>query len=322
MAGEQLPAIPWSAAGWRRLFWSATACLLASLCAARAEAQAPGVRRGAGRAVSNAGVEAQPDAARPEVREDGPRPLPAVPQVPAVLPGGFQPEQLVSPGGLSSTLNMLIVMTVLSLAPSILMMTTSFVRFLIVFGLLRQAMGTQQLPPNQVLIALSLFMTFTVMGPVWQQSYEQGIRPYTHPAANQPQPTLEQTFQATVRPLRRHMSEQIEKTGNSESVWVFLDFQKPAGEPAVHPETYDDVPLTALLPAYLLSEMKTAFIIGFQLYLPFLVIDMVVSSILMSMGMMMLPPTLISFPFKLLLFVLIDGWYLVVGMMLESVRLT
>lgn len=246
---------------------------------------------------------------------------PAAPGVAAGLPGGFNPEQLVSPSGLSSTLNMLVLMTVLSLAPSILMMTTCFVRFLVVFGLARQAIGTQQLPPNQVLIALSLFMTFTVMGPVWQQSYQQGIEPYTHPKPGQAPVSLEQTFQNTVQPLRRFMSDQIEKTGNSETVWMFLDFQKTTAGEALHPETYDDVPLTALVPAYLLSELKTAFIIGFQLYLPFLVIDMVVSSILMSMGMMMLPPTLISMPFKLLLFVLIDGWQLMVGMMLDSVRM-
>lgn len=240
-------------------------------------------------------------------------------------PGGFQPEQLVSPGGLSSTLNLLIMMTVISLAPSILMMTTCFIRFIVVLGLLRQALGTQQLPPNQVIIALCLFLTFMVMAPVWQQSYEQGIQPYTNPQPGQAVPSLTQTFTDTVQPIRRYMSDQIEKTGNSETMWMLVEYQEPAPDsPAAKyyraPQTYDEVPLTALLPAFMLSELKTAFVIGFQLYLPFLVIDMVVAAVLMSMGMMMLPPTLISFPFKLLLFVLIDGWYLTVGMMLSSVR--
>lgn len=312
----------------RRGAWLATLGAIALLCQLlQSPVGAQDVRerreRG-GRTTTNAGPPEVADPVAVNPADRAPAEKLAPPQLaPGMLPGGFQPDQLVSPGGLSSTLNMLVLMTVLSLAPSILMMTTCFVRFLIVFGLLRQALGTQQLPPNQVLIALSLFMTFAVMSPVWQQSYEQGIVPYTHPSAGQANVSLKQTFTNTVKPLRRFMSDQIEKTGNSETVWLFLDFQKTADQAtAPHPETYDDVPLTALLPAYLLSELKTSFIIGFQLYLPFLVIDMVVSSILMSMGMMMLPPTLISLPFKLLLFVLIDGWHLTVGMMMESVRIT
>jgi flagellar biosynthesis protein FliP len=226
---------------------------------------------------------------------------------------------------LSSTLNVMLLLTVLSLAPSILMMTTCFIRFVIVFGLLRQALGTQQLPPNQILVGLSLFLTCMVMAPVWRASYAEGIAPYTQPAPGQSPPSLQVTFNRTVGPLRRFMSEQIETTGNSDTVWLFLDYTKPAeGSPEAEaytpPATYDDVPLTILLPSYMLSELKTAFLIGFQLFLPFLVIDMVVASLLMTMGMMMLPPTLVSFPFKLLLFVLIDGWYLTVGMLLESIR--
>lgn len=280
--------------------------------------------------------------------DDDPRPLPPVPRIAPVARGGdpvpveaplpapgagpaggwpdaVQPEKLVSPGGLSSTLNLMLVLTVLSLAPSILMMTTCFVRFVIVLGLLRQALGTQQLPPNQVLIGLSLFLTCMVMAPVWRESYTEGIAPYTQAAEGDARPSLETTFNRTVGPVRRFMSEQIETAGNSDTVWMFLDYQKPAeGTPEaaayIPPETYDDVPLTVLLPAYMLSELKSSFIIGFQLFLPFLVIDMVIASLLMTMGMMMLPPTLISFPFKLLLFVLIDGWYLTVGMLLESVR--
>ncbi len=233
-------------------------------------------------------------------------------------------EQMTSPQGLNSTLKVFLLLTILSLAPSILIMTTSFIRFVIVFGLLRQALGTQQLPPNQVLTSLSLFLTIMVMAPIWEKAYEEGIVPYTNQTQQTPV-SLEAAFQKTVKPLRKFMSDQIELTGNSDTVWMFLDYQQPSsGSPGAAeykpPSDYDEVPLTVLLPAYMLSEVKTAFLIGFQLYLPFIVIDMVISSILISMGMMMLPPVLISLPFKILLFVLIDGWLLTVGMLLESVR--
>jgi flagellar biosynthetic protein FliP len=245
---------------------------------------------------------------------------------PSAFPAGFQPEQLVSPGGLSSTLNLMIVLTVLSLAPSILIMTTCFIRFIIVTSLLRQALGTQQLPPNQVLVALCLFMTFMVMSPVWQRSYAEGIKPYSDPAADQPQPTLTETFTNTAAPIRAFMYDQIIKADNSDTIWMFLDYQFRGGESdqdqdRVLPTTDAEIPLPTLISSYILSELKVAFIIGFQIFLPFMVIDMVISTVLMSMGMMMLPPTLVSFPFKLLLFVLIDGWALTVGMLLGSVKL-
>jgi flagellar biosynthesis protein FliP len=241
------------------------------------------------------------------------------------LPAALQPEQLVSPGGLSSTINLLVLMTVLSLAPSILIMTTCFIRFVIVLGLLRQALGTQQLPPNQVIIALCMFLTFMVMAPVWRQSYEEGIRPYTQPAEGEDPPTLAETFERSVGPIREFMGRQIEEADNSETVWTLLEYQRPSTAKDADgrddlPERYQDVPLDTLVSAYMLSELKVAFVIGFQIYLPFLVIDMVVATVLMGMGMMMLPPTLVSFPFKLLLFVLIDGWALTVGMLLDSVR--
>ncbi|WP_339732192.1 flagellar type III secretion system pore protein FliP [uncultured Gimesia sp.] len=240
------------------------------------------------------------------------------------VPEMLNVEQMTSPQGLNSTLKLFLLLTILSLAPSILIMTTSFIRFVIVFGLLRQALGTQQLPPNQVLTSLSLFLTIMVMSPIWQKGYEEGIVPYTHQTEQAPV-TLEAAFQKTVAPIRKFMSDQIELTGNSDTVWMFLDYQQPLpGSPGAAdyqaPNDYDEVPLTVLLPAYMLSEVKTAFLIGFQLYLPFIVIDMVISSILISMGMMMLPPVLISLPFKILLFVLIDGWLLTVGMLLESIR--
>jgi flagellar biosynthetic protein FliP len=261
-----------------------------------------------------------PEAVRLAADELGPDPV-AAPQ----LPFNLNAESLVSPRGFSSTMNMFLLLTVLSLAPSILIMTTCFIRFIIVFSLLRQALGTQQMPPNQVLISLSLFLTFMVMAPVWKEAYEEGVRPYTEAAPGKQTPSLQQTFDNTVAPIRGFMGEQIEMTGNDELVWMFIDYQRPpegSAQSASYkdPETFDEVPLSALLPAYMLSELKTSFIIGFQIYLPFLIIDMVISSILISMGMMMLPPVLISLPFKLLLFVLVDGWGLTVGMLLRSIN--
>jgi flagellar biosynthetic protein FliP len=213
----------------------------------------------------------------------------------------------------------MLVLTVISLAPAILIMTTCFIRFVIVFSLLRQALGTQQLPPNQVLMSLSLFLTFLVMSPVWKEAYEQGIRPYSNPKAGEAPIGLEDAFHRTARPLRRFMIEQIQRTDNLEALVTFCEFQHP-NEKAALPEDLEEVDTVVLLPAFMLSELKTAFVIGFQIYLPFLVIDMVIATVLISMGMMMLPPVLISLPFKLLLFVLIDGWALTVGMLLESVR--
>ena len=247
-----------------------------------------------------------------------------LPQLPAGLPN-VNVDQFVSPQGLSSSLQVWIGVTVLSLAPAILMMSTCFVRFIVVLSLLRQALGTPNLPPNQVLMGLSLILTFLVMAPVWNESYQQGIRPYTEAPPGAQRPPLSVVFENSVRPVRRFMSQQIDRAHNPDAVWMFVEFQRPpAGsidaENWQAPETYDEVPLTALLPAYLLSELKTAFLIGFQIYLPFLIIDLVVAAVLMSMGMSMLSPTQVSLPFKLLLFVLIDGWTLTVGMLIESVR--
>ncbi|MEK6261495.1 MAG: flagellar type III secretion system pore protein FliP, partial [Planctomycetota bacterium] len=271
---------------------------------------------------------------RPDARQPQPRPRgaavqtaafeqPVAPPEPAL--NGLNPNLIASPAGIGTSLKVLALMTVLGLVPSILMMTTCFVRFSVVLGLLRQAIGTQHAPPNQVLTALSLFLTFLVMAPVWQRCYDEGIRPYTQPAPGE-QPLDDATaFQRTAAPLRQFMSQQIDRAGNADAVWMLLDFQRPAeNSPAAsrwhEPQSYDDVPLTVLAPAYLLSELKVAFLIGFQIFLPFLVIDLVVASILTSLGLTMLPPSLISLPFKLLLFVLIDGWFLTVGMLRESVR--
>ncbi len=244
-----------------------------------------------------------------ELAAQPPSNSPARIELPTSLAGG--PEAWTSPGGLTATLQVMLLLTVISLAPAILLMTTCFVRIIVVLGLLKQALGTQQLPPSQVLTSIALFVTLWVMAPVWKESYDQGVRPYTNREI-----TLEQAWERGAAPIRRFMSEQIERAGNGDDVWMFLEYLPQSNTP----QTYDDVPIVALLPAFMLSELKTAFLIGFQIYLPFVVLDMVVSSVLIAMGMMMLPPVLVSLPFKLLLFVLVDGWHLVIGMLIESVR--
>lgn len=241
-----------------------------------------------------------------------------------LLPGGIGgPEQWTSPEGLSSTLQVMILLTVISLAPALLLMTTSFIRILVVLGLLRQALGTQQLPPSQVITSIALFMTVLLMTPVWSEVYEEAIKPYT-----EKQIGLEQAWEEGTLPVRKFMAQQIIRTENHDDVYLFLkympdEYESQTGELPDYafydPEEGEKlVPLQALLPAYMLSELKTAFLIGFQVYLPFVILDIVVASVTISMGMLMLPPVLISLPFKLLLFVLVDGWRLVVEMLLES----
>lgn len=228
------------------------------------------------------------------------------------VPGGLLtsgPQEWTSPEGLSSTLQVMLLLTLISLAPAALLMTTCFVRIVVVLGLLRQAIGTQQLPPSQVITTLALFMSLVLMTPVWSQVYHQAIAPYTNHEI-----TLEDAWDRGQQPIRDFMVAQIEATQNSETVWLFLRYMPDVEEP----QTYDEVPLQALLPAFMLSELKTAFLIGFQIYIPFLILDIVIASVTISMGMLMLPPVLISLPFKLLLFVLVDGWHLIVGMLLES----
>jgi flagellar biosynthesis protein FliP len=237
-------------------------------------------------------------------------------------------EQLLSPSGLTPTLKVMILLSLLSVAPAVLVMTTSFVRFVIVFGLLRQALGTQQLPPNQVVMSLSLFLTLFVMTPVWKAAYHEGIQPYVDekPIPNlQPgEEPLSRVMQNTFKPVRHFMSEQIHKAHGEDIVWMLIDFRRPdpnslAAKEFQEPTNFDDVEPAIIVTAYMLSELKAAFILGFQIFLPFLVIDFVVSTLLTSMGMMMMPPTLVSLPFKILLFVLIDGWTLVTHMLLTSV---
>jgi flagellar biosynthetic protein FliP len=222
------------------------------------------------------------------------------------------PKVWTSPEGLSSALQIMLMLTVLSLAPALLLMTTSFVRIVVVLGLLRQALGLQQLPPSQVLTSIALFMTVLIMTPVWSDVYYDSIQPYTDPAVEM---SLEEAWMAGIRPIRRFMSRQIEVAENTEDVWLFYEYTPTS---TAEPKNYDDVPLQVLLPAYMLSELKIAFLIGFQVYLPFLILDVVIASVTISMGMLMLPPVMISLPFKLMLFVLVDGWRLVVGMLMES----
>lgn len=226
------------------------------------------------------------------------------------------PEQWTSPEGLGSTLQVMVLLAVVSLAPAVLLMTTSFVRIVVVLGLLRQALGTQQLPPSQVITSLALFLSLLIMSPVWKQVYHEAILPYS-----QKQVSAQEAWTAGVRPVRRFMIAQIEATHNTDDIYLFLDHAADDASTSADDNqevAYDDIPLSVLLPAFMLSELKTAFLIGFQIYLPFLVIDMVVASVMVSMGMLMLPPALVSLPLKLLLFVLLDGWTLVVGMLLSS----
>ncbi len=232
-------------------------------------------------------------------------------ELPASLQGG--PEKWTSPEGISSSLEVMLLLAVLSLAPAVLLMTTCFVRIVVVLGLLRQALGTQQLPPGQVMTSIALFITLLVMWPTWKQTYDTAVTPYT-----QKEIGAEEAWQRGTLPIRRFMSAQIQRTGNSADVWLFYKYLPQATANPVEPKSYDEVPLVALLPAYMLSELKTAFLIGFQIYLPFVILDFVIASVTVAMGMLMLPPALISLPFKLLLFVLVDGWHLVVDMLMQS----
>jgi flagellar biosynthetic protein FliP len=207
-------------------------------------------------------------------------------------------------GELSSTLQIVILLTVLALAPSIIILVTSFLRFAVVLSFLRHAMGVQQLPPNQLLLAMAMILTFFVMSPVISQSYEQGIKPYVDGDI-----AKEEAFDLAVAPVREFMLQQTRE----KDLALFVNIAK-----LNQPESYEDVPLHVLVPGFVISELRIAFQIAFVLFIPFLVIDMVVASVLMSMGMMMLRPIIVSLPFKVLLFVLVDGWYLLIKSLVES----
>ena len=223
-----------------------------------------------------------------------------VPAMNFTLTAPDSPQQLVS------SMNVLLVLTLLFLAPSMLLVMTTFTRFVIVFGFLRQALGTQQVPPTQLLVMLALILTIFVMEPVAKKAYESGIKPY---AAEQI--GYEEAFERTAEPFKNFMI----KNTREKDLALFFRIRNME-----NPQTIKDVPLSVIIPAFVISELKTAFEIGFLLFLPFLVIDMVVASILMSMGMMMLPPVMISLPFKILVFVLVDGWNLLIGNLIASIK--
>lgn len=218
----------------------------------------------------------------------------------------FQLASPETPQQLVSSLNVLVVLTLLFLAPSLVLVMTTFTRFVIVFGFLRQALGTQQVPPTQLLVMLAMILTFFVMEPVGTKAYENGVKPYIEEKIG-----YEEAFEKTTLPFKNFM---IRNT-REKDLALFFRIRKME-----NPQTVADVPLSVVIPAFVISELKTSFEIGFLLFLPFLVIDMVVASILMSMGMMMLPPVMISLPFKILVFVLIDGWNLLIGNLIASIK--
>ncbi len=208
------------------------------------------------------------------------------------------------PGDMTTTIQIFLLLTVLSVAPSILIMTTSFTRIVVVLSFLRTAMGTPQAPSNQIILGLSLFLTFFVMTPVWQQINRDAYQPWKMQQISQ-----EVALERAVKPLRTFMLSQTRE----KDLALFVSLSKQA-----QPKNANDIPTLTIVPAFMISELRTAFQIGFLIYIPFIVVDMVVSSVLMSMGMMMLPPVMISLPFKILLFVLVDGWGLVIGSLVKS----
>jgi flagellar biosynthetic protein FliP len=222
-----------------------------------------------------------------------------LPSLSLSFPSGAQ-----KPADTVAVLRIIIMLTVLSLAPAILIMMTSFTRIVVVLSFVRQALGTQQMPPNQLIVGLALFLSFFVMAPTWKAMTENSIEPYLNEKIDQ-----KTAYERAEAPLRDFMFAQTRE----KDLELFLSLSK-----SEKPKNRTEVPTYVLVPSFVISELKTAFQIGFMLYLPFLVLDMVVASVLMAMGMMMLPPVVISLPFKLLLFVLVDGWELVVGSLVKS----
>ena len=211
-----------------------------------------------------------------------------------------------NPQDVSSALQVAALLTIVTIVPGILIMTTSFVRIVVVIGFLRNALATQNVPPNQVVLGLAMFMTFYVMSPYWSAANENGIQPYLAGEISQ-----EEAIEKTIEPIREFMFKQTRES----DLALFVNLSE-----AERPETQDDVSTFVLIPAFMISELKTAFQIGFMIYVPFIVIDMIVATTLMSMGMMMLPPVMISMPFKILLFVMIDGWHLLINSLIVSFR--
>ncbi len=213
-------------------------------------------------------------------------------------------EQVDSPTETATSMQILFLLTILSLAPAIMIMVTSFTRIIIVLSFVRSGLATQQMPPNQVLVGLALFMTFFIMMPVYQEVDETAIKPYMAGEIAQAE-----AFEKGIKPLRDFMYLQTRE----KDIALFASFAN-----ITNPESIDDIPTHVLIPSFIISELKTAFEMGFLIFIPFIVVDMVVASVLMSMGMMMLPPVMISLPFKILLFIMVDGWHLVVRALLMS----
>ncbi len=213
-------------------------------------------------------------------------------------------KDATNPEEVSTALQVLFVFTILSVAPAILLMTTAFARIVIVLGFVRQAMGTQNTPPNQIIVGLALFLTFFIMSPIFNQINTAALQPYINEEITQ-----KKALDESISIMRDFMFSQVQEN----ELQLFIDITKDE-----QPENKEDISTMILIPAFMLSEIKIAFQMGFLIYVPFLVIDMIVASVLMSMGMMMLPPIIISLPFKLLLFVMVDGWYLVVGSLVKS----
>ena len=207
-------------------------------------------------------------------------------------------------GTVSTSVKLLLLLTVLSIAPSILILMTCFTRIIIVLSFVRTSLATQSMPPNQILIGIAMFLTFFIMAPTFSEVNDQALTPLFNEEI-----TLEEAYERAALPFKEFMS----KHTRQKDLALFLNY---AGIES--PNSIEDIPLTALVPAFAISEIKTAFQIGFMIFIPFLVIDMVVASVLMSMGMMMLPPVMISLPFKILLFVLVDGWHLIIKSLLQS----
>ena len=225
---------------------------------------------------------------------------PIIPSVNVEVGTADNPEQV------ASTLQVIGVLTLATIAPAILMMTTSFVRIVVIIGFLRNALATQNVPPNQVVISLAIFLTFYIMAPYWSQANDNGLQPYLAGQISQ-----EEAIDNVLEPMREFMFRQTRES----DLALFVNLSD-----AERPESQEDVSTFVLIPAFMISELKTAFQIGFMLYVPFIVIDMIVATTLMSMGMMMLPPVMISLPFKILLFVMIDGWHLLIRSIIVSFR--
>lgn len=272
----------------------------------QASAQQAGSQQTAGR---------EPEVFRPATQPIGPETLERLSKgVSSKQQGGWFEgiEGWVGPQGIAQSIQTLLLLTLLSAAPAAILMTTCYVRVVIVLGVLKQALGNQQLPPTQVLSGITLFITLFVMSPVWKQVYEDAIVPYT--AQDSGMGAME-AWERGIAPVHRFMSRQIAMAGNYDDVHLFYSRYAPTATP---PESFESVPLIVLLPAFMLSELKTAFLMGFQICLPFLVLDLVIAAVISSMGLSQLSPAMVSVPFKLLLFVLVDGWRLVVQMLLDS----